>query len=475
MGISVKEVARHSSSGLDPRVRQYMERLVSPLFGPIRRLSASYYDAGSPAHFTLKPELVDVHRRAGLPVAPRYHLGGFGFSLEESVMRALGESIERGSHMTFHTSFPHLLQRRSQRDLASAGIPHLSISELGRFKPQQRKHQHFPFSVLSEEMELTWAPAIDLRTEKETLLPLQALEVGFPASEEPRAMLAVTTGTAAHTSYGQALHNALIELLQIDATMGHWYSNSVAPMIDTSASSTPQFAQFWKMYAPWLDRAGVQIEFYWLSRPDDGIPLYVVACICRRPEGFPALITGLGAAADLEQAMYSALYEVVPITSAVPMIALEQLYEYAKPGEHQIRRRANSVYGAYQQFNTSDICDLDSALGYYALPEGAATVIPSRFNPRQVVTGPEIRRQVPPLQVSDPRDVTGRLLAQTIERYRIFALDFSAQDIVSQGFRVVRLFSTELLTLYAPSFPEGDHPRFEAYGGFRNDAPHPYP
>lgn len=475
MSIPVKEVARRSSSGLDPRVQSYMDRLVSPLFGPIRRLSTASYDAASPSLFTILPELTDIHRRVGLSSAPQYHLGGFGFLLEEAIMRALGESIERASHITFHTSFPHLIQRHTQRDLINAQIPHLSIHELGRFKPEQRKHPRFIFRELSEEVKLTWIPAIDLRTEEETLLPLQAVTTGFPAPDEPRATLAVTTGTAAHTSYSQALHNALLELLQLDATMGHWYSNSSAPLIDTSPASTPHFAQFLKMYAPWLDRDGVKTEFYWLRRPDDGIPIYVVACVCRRPEGFPAITTGLGVATDLEQAMYSALYETIPIIYGTMLAALTQLYEYTAPGEHQVSRSANSLYEAYQQVDLTGVIDLDTTMGYYGLPKNVGTIIPSRFDPRQVITGPEIRRHVPQLRTSGGQTVTGHLLSLAVERYRLFALDLSAQDTLSLGFRVVRLFSPDLLPLYAPSFPEADHPRFEAYGGFHSAAPHPYP
>jgi thiazole/oxazole-forming peptide maturase SagD family component len=452
-----------------------MDRLISPLLGPIRRLSAARYDASSPSLFTLLPELTDIHRRVGLSSTPQYHLGGFGFSLEEALMRALGESIERASHITFHTSFSHLIQRHRQKDLVNAGIPHLSVYELGRFKPEQREHPRFIFHTPSEEVELVWVPSIDLRSDKETLLPLQAATTGFHDVNEARLTLGVSTGTAAHTSYGQALHNALLELLQLDATMGHWYSNSAAPIIDTSASSTPRFAQFLKMYAPWLDRSGVQIEFYWLRRPDDGIPVYVVACLCRRAEGFPALTAGLGIATDLEQAMYSAIYETIPISYGTMLSALSQLYEYAEPVAHQMKRSANNLYEAYQQVDSSSIIDLDTALGYYALPTNAATIVPSRFDPRQVVTGPEIRRQVPQLQRSATQTITGQLLSLAIERYRIFALDLSAEDAVSLGFRVVRLFSPDLLSLYAPSFPEGDHPRFEAYGGFRSAAPHPYP
>jgi hypothetical protein len=271
---------------------------------------------------------------------------------------------------------------------------------------------------------------------------------------------------------------AILELLQLDATMGHWYSGSTAPGIEVSPTSTPRFARFFALYSPWLDRANANIEFFWLQRPNDGIPVHIVACTCRQASGFPALTVGLGASIDLEQAMYSALYETIPISYAAMASGLEHLYEYAAPGKQHPERLAKNLNEAYASLDSGNILDLDSGVGYYALPANTEKIIPSRFDSRQKVGGPEIRRQVQAVDKGDfatPDALATFLVSRALQHYRLFALDFSASDSIALGFRIVRLFSPDLLALSAPSFPEGAHPRYQAYGGFHTSAPHPYP
>jgi hypothetical protein len=415
MPVQLQEVARWSSQGLDPKVRRYINRMMSPLFGPIRKMMMLNYDNSSPSLYTFMPEMVDVHRRVGLNTTPQYHLGGFGFRLEEALLRALGETVERSSQMTFPKSFERNIASYSHEDLDRLGLSHLPLSELGRFSDAQRAQPGFLFQEVSRAQPVSWVDGIDLRDDKETLLPLQAVIVGHHSATEPRAALAVTTGTAAHVTYGKALSGAIRELLQIDATVGHWYSRSTAPRIELSPSSTPRLARFFERFSGWLHRAGLQIEFYWLQQPE-ALPLYIVACALRRPDGYPALSLGLGADAGLEEAMYSALYE------------------------------------------------------------NAAKLFPARFDPVLVVGGPEIRRLVPPLAAEiEPERVGVELIRRTLLKHRLFMLDLTAADMATLGFKVVRLFSPDLLALCAPSFPEAAHPRFAAYGGCSSFEPHPYP
>jgi len=54
-------------------------------------------------------------------------------------------------------------------------------------------------------------------------------------------------------------------------------------------------------------------------------------------------------------------------------------------------------------------------------------------------------------------------------------LDLTTADIRDLGFYVVRVWSPDTISLSLPSAPPVMHPRFQAYGGIRNEAPHPYP
>ncbi|HEY6392182.1 MAG TPA: YcaO-like family protein [Bryobacteraceae bacterium] len=446
--------------------------MMSPLFGPIRKLMLLNYDASAPALFTVLPELVDVHRRAGLDSPLQYHLGGFGFCLEEAIMKALGETVERSSQVTFPSSSRHLLKRHSHDELASLGIRHLPIHELGRFSDEQMTGEGF-FRKIPKDHPIWWVPGIDLRNDQDTLVPLQAVIVGFTSRDELRSTLAVTTGTAAHTGYGKALSGAVRELLQIDATVGHWYSNSKAPRIEMSSSSTPRLARLFERYRDWLSRSGVQIEFYWLKQPEE-LPIFVVACAVRRPGGYPSLSFGLGADADLEAAMYSALCEAIPVSVIALINAVEQLYGPQKDNGAMPQRLHADLQTAYSRLDLKKLMNFDHAVGYWALPENAAKLFPARFDSDAVLGGPDIRRQVASLPAGNG-DAGIELIRATLEHHRLFMFDLTAPDTEALGFKVVRLFSPDLLALCAPSYPEAAHPRFAAFGGFRSFDPHPYP
>lgn len=470
--LMLKEIARRHSSGLDPKVKHYIDQMVSPLLGPIRKLNSLHYDAANPTQFTFLPELSDIHRRAGLSTAPQYHLSGYGFSPEEALMRALGESVERSALITFHLSNPHLLRRYSHQELANSQLRYLSVNAMAHFTPEQRRQPGFPFVTLDEATPISWIPGIDLRDFASTLLPIQALITGF-TSDEPRAILAVSTGTAAHTSYERAFLAALLELLQLDAAMGHWYSHATAPRIDISASSAPRFARFVNMYGSWLRRARTHLEFYWLQQPDN-FPAYTVACALRRPNGYPAMAMGLGVALDPEQALYSALIEAVAVSYVGIMSGLERLY--GAYGDEAPHRQASDLRAAYRDFNPQNTRNFDDAVGYYTLPEHMEAVFPARFDPERLVGLPDITQKVPPLPSSPVSDqVMNQLLPHILQHHRLYAFDLSAVDSIELGFRVVRLYSPDLLPLCFPSFPMAAHPRFNDYGGFHSSAPHPYP
>jgi thiazole/oxazole-forming peptide maturase SagD family component len=472
--MSTREIARRSTLGTDPKVKRQIDRMVSPLLGPIRRLMALSYDASSPALYTVLPELVDVHRRAGLLTAPEYHLGGYGFSIEEAMRKALGESVERAALMTFHVNYAHLLRRASHQELTRQGNNHLPLHDLAAFSPEQRAQPTFPFTILPEVTPITWVPTLDLQNDKEILLPAQAVLNGFPCLDEERMTLAVSTGTATHINYQRAFRSALLEILQIDAAMGHWYSNASAPRIDISKGSTPRFANFLECFAPWWKREDSIVEFYWLKQPDK-LPVYIVVCAIRRPNGYPAMALGLGISFDLDSALYSAFVEAVPVNFIALVNGLDQLYETRETDATPVRR-AKDIRTAYRSAKRHDGTDFDSNVGYYALPENALRIFSMKFNPNQLINGNELRQKTQAIPPETSFDEANRiLLSQILRKHRIFAIDLTSLDCKELGYRVVRLFSPDLMPLCAPIYPQAAHPRFEAYGGYDKTIPHPYP
>jgi thiazole/oxazole-forming peptide maturase SagD family component len=470
----IVNVARRSDGVLDPRVNRAVDRCVSPLLGPVRSLKTVNFDASSPAVLTVLPELVELHRRAGVE-RPDYHLGGFGFRPDEAVMKALGESVERASHFLFHRANAGLLQRASDRGLAAAGFAHVPVREFGHFTEAQYGRPGCPARPIDGDTTITWLPMIDLSTGDEVLLPAQATLAGFPTHDEPRAFVGITTGSAAHVDYPRALLGALLEALQVDVTVGHWYSGATAPRIEVSRTATPRFSRFWEQNRGALERAHGWCEFYWLPQPER-LPVYVVACAVRRPGEFPALGIGHGVATDLERAMYRALYEAIPISLVVLLQSLRGLFGDPPPDGGMPKARAASVRELFGKLDIGRVTDLEAGVVHYALPENAEKLFPSRFDPDAVVSPEQIRRDVPPAWSGLPvLDASRQIVQEMVRRFRLYGMDLTTPDITAMGLRVVRVYSPDLMALPIPSFPEAAHPRWPAYGGFRTAAPHPYP
>ena len=264
-------------------------------------------------------------------------------------------------------------------------------------------------------------------------------------------------------------------MLQVDATVGHWYSKSIAKRIETSPSSAPRIFKLLRHLSAWLDRSEGNVEFYSIEQPEE-LPVYVAACVIRRPRTFPALMIGHGVAFDLERAMYRALYEAIPILLVSQIQTVRKMYGDPSPDETSLSKPSVSIRELFSELRTDRVTDLETAVAYYALPENAEKLFPGRFNPDQMVTSTEIYERIPPIWKGLSAVLQIEAMLRAIMRhFRIFAMDLTAPDTEKLGLRVTRFFSPDLLSLPIPSFPEAAHPRFSAYGGFRSTEPHPYP
>ena len=85
--------------GLDPRVAALLDRMVSPLCGFDKSMAFSLRDGLMPRIEVVIPQFAALHRLLGLERPLSYHIGGYGLRAEEAMMRALGETLERYSHM----------------------------------------------------------------------------------------------------------------------------------------------------------------------------------------------------------------------------------------------------------------------------------------------------------------------------------------------------------------------------------------
>src|SRR5262249_26031513 len=117
------------------------------------------------------------------------------------------------------------------------------------------------------------------------------------------------------------------------------------------------------------------------------------------------------------------------------------------------------------------IYDLDTNVAHYAV-HADMPAIRERFGGCPRRAGLDLPAD---LGGGPAEDVRTLLEACAARGKRFVLLDLTTDDVRALGFRVVRLWSPDLLSLPLPSAPPLEHPRFADYGGAAHEAPHPYP
>jgi thiazole/oxazole-forming peptide maturase SagD family component len=401
--------------------------------------------------------LTGVHTLLGRPKPDRgtYHIGGAGLSLAEALLPALGESVERYTQMVADISNRQPTAFASFNDMAARGQPLVRPEQLVFFSDSQYRRQGFPFQPFDRAAPLGWVRLESLFDRRSLWVPAQLVFLGYNirvAQGEPWLCTAVTTGTAAHTDPRRALRNALLELIQVDAAIGHWYTRSSAPQIQLDR----RVETIDRIIGRYFDAREPRPRFHWLKSPD--LPGLSVACVLPRPAGsLPAAAVGLGTGLALLEAMYKALLEAVGVYQLGKLTALLQT----------LSPEAQAGAGGPQ----ASFYNLDKNVAFYALGNDAA-FFDSKFPDMQTAAASDL-----PGDVDGPASAQLRLLSDSFRKSgkELVFSDLTSTEARQLGFACFRVWSPDTLSLPLPSAPPARHARFAAFGGYAHDNPHPYP
>ncbi|MDQ1122638.1 YcaO-like family protein [Microbacterium trichothecenolyticum] len=435
--------------------REYRERMYSPLCGLIVAIGYSAHSRKGPRVSVAGGELTGVHVLQNQP-APRtgsYHIGGSGIVPFEPTIKTFGESAERYAG-SISALDPGLEQRfASHNEMEAAGCDVISASKLVLIDENTVRSASDPFKPFDANAPITWIEAENIGSgSARKWIPAQQFLVGYPVrihDGEPWLEAAVSTGTAVHTDYPRATLAALYELIQIDSAMGHWYGSQPSMRIEFDERTT----RLQRLLARHMPEGGYLAEFHLLPNAD--LPGFTIACLLHEPQGrIPVVSVGLGADSRLESAMYKAWLEAVGVRSLAEWSLVNT---YLEEGE--------------LQHDTGAMLDLDSNVVYAAQAEGASAVR-NRFANAERVLGADL----PPDSVLDVASEVRRVVRTfRATNKELFIRSLSTPDVAAFGFRAIRVWSPDTLSLCLPSAPPQRHPRFGDYGGFTELAPHPYP
>jgi thiazole/oxazole-forming peptide maturase SagD family component len=439
-------------------VERLARRLVHPLCGLDSRVGFVLRGRTEPRFAVAGGELCGVHRLLGKAEPGAYHIGGVGLSRAEALVRALGESVERYCQVVSVATGTVPVRMSTVEQMRSAADPLIDPDRLPLFTAEQYARPGFPFEPATPGARYGWAELARLPDGVPVQVPAQLAFVGYAPHRghgEPWLAPAVTTGTATHRTTAAATRGALLELIQIDAAMGHWYGPGPAPRITPGERLRP----LGRLLDRYLGRT-VTAQFHALpAAAPRGLdpPAHVVACLLRQPAGRrPVAVTGLGCDTRLAEACYRALLEAVGVLQLARVVlansALDGPDAAAPPA-------ADAIY------------DLDSNVAYYA-DGGGADVLAAKFPAGDAVREDALARDWSGPAEAAVRRLEAHLLAAGSRLYR---RDLSTVDTAGLGLVTARIWSPDLLALAMPSAPPLAHPRFATYGGAAHTDPHPYP
>ncbi len=438
----------------EQRAETLRRRMHNPICGLLKSMGFLIRERAGARMIIGSGDVTGVHILNNQP-PPRpgsFHLGGAGIVPFESHIRILAETLERyaGHSATAGGLFP--VRRATWQELTAQQQPCLVREDLEVFAPEQFAQQGFPFAPFAPDAPIGWAKLPSLVGGVDTLVPAQWFLLGYiPRLGEPWMGTAVTTGTAAHTDPPRALLSALEEVVQLDATMGHWHGASRSIRIRHDRRTD--------LLRRMIDRQpaafGLEPEFHLLPNAD--LPGFNVACLLRQPEGLvPRVAIGLGSGADLLQSMYRSLLEAVAVQWLAAWLVIEE------------KALTSSSEGPDAG---RDLFNLEGNVGLAAGNDGSQAV-EERFNHGDHADASDL----PP---DHPGDVRARVRT-LVDAFRdtgkrLYWGNLTTPDIASLGFTVMRVWSPDTLSLSLPGAPESRHRRFEQYGGFSHATPHPYP
>lgn len=195
-------------------------------------------------------------------------------------------------------------------------------------------------------------------------------------------------------------------------------------------------------------------RFFWLKNPD--LAGFSIACVLERPANcIPRVSIGLGASTSLNDALYKAWLEAIGVSSLGNLIILK-----------------DSLYKAGTPEGASDaIYDIDQNVARYGKGYHFDSIL-KKFSGKHTIAAKDLP--------ADLSGTPGEQFQQLVNSFvssgkELCMVDLTNEEAKSLGFYVPRLWSKDTLSLCFPSAPPKKHPRFESYGGFSYDVPHPYP
>lgn len=276
--------------------RERLQQIENPTTGIITGIRQVPVPPGEPA---IESYVVDRAEFApvtdGTPMA--HNEGGCGFDREAALVATYGEAVERYCGCVYREES---FRVASYADLDE---PALDPTAVVNFSPRQRAAMGGVESLCGIDDELSWTAGENLATGAKTHIPAQLVYLSYPTSAEPFVRNPISTGLAAGSSRAMAIRNGLCEVIERDAFMLWYLTETELPVIDPE-TAPPRLRRL-------VDRVTAHgLELILLDATTDlGVPVAIALVVDR--EHRPAVTVAAASGPDGTAVLESALEEVI--------------------------------------------------------------------------------------------------------------------------------------------------------------------
>ncbi|MEA1931430.1 MAG: YcaO-like family protein [Euryarchaeota archaeon] len=390
------------SSPDDWGVLARLQRIADPETGIITGVRRVPVPPGEPA---IESYVVDREDFAPLTdgEAMAHNEGGCGFDREAALVATYGEAIERYCGCVYRAD---AFRTASYADLAE---PALDPTAVVNFSPRQREAMDTD-GLCGVGDDLSWIGGENLATGATTHVPAQLVYLSYPTSAEPFIRNPISTGLAAGSSRAMAIRNAVCEIVERDAFMIWYLTETELPVIDPE-TAPPRIRRL-------VDRVTAHgLELSLLDATTDlGVPVAIAAIVDR--EHRPAVTVAAAGGPEATAVLESALEEVVQTRLwGVRQLDLEHSSEIS-PEEITSYTERGLFWATHDRID-----DLD-----FWLDSDRATTV-DEF-------------------AADDLTSNGVVDRVTAAGYDCYGVDVTTRDIAGLGFAVQRVIAPRLQPLY---------------------------
>lgn len=159
---------------------------------------------------------------------------GSSTHLISALEKSLGEAVER--YASAFARKLNVLTAQSYDDVSKKNRV-FAFDKFNFFHENQISAPGFPYRKLQRDEKLNWVEMLGLVSGKKYVVPTDLVFLSHAGDAFPPSN---TSGLAAHTSFHQAVLNALFELIERDALLFSWWTKTAFPIIELVKSRNPK-------------------------------------------------------------------------------------------------------------------------------------------------------------------------------------------------------------------------------------------